>query len=132
MDLISELKSVSCIKKLRGMKEDCLMAPLPVWTGIHVLPGFQTQTWNWATCWTGCFLSQMRSYSWSSFSCHTLWRDPRSCGRWWSEECTQVVNGHSSSKLINLSASFFNQRSVFNLLNSLFFMYMQTAEEQVL
>lgn len=21
------------------MKEECLMAPLPVWTGIHVLPG---------------------------------------------------------------------------------------------
>lgn len=21
------------------MKEDCLMAPLPVWSGIHVLPG---------------------------------------------------------------------------------------------
>lgn len=37
-DLISGLKAVSCIKELRGMKEDCLMAPLPVWPRIHVLP----------------------------------------------------------------------------------------------
>lgn len=89
--------------------------------------GLQTQRWNWGEMLGRLFLKPNEKLFLEQLLLPLSVERPQKLWQVWSSQQTD-----SSSKLINLSASFFNQRSVFILFNSLFLTYIQTAEEQVM